>query len=115
MSVGIYMDVQIPSAISIGLRIRGVDVITAQEDGTTRLADPDLLTRATKLKRLLYTHDDDFLKEARVRIAKNELFCGIIFSRQLYSPTGRCIDDIELIAKTFNNEDMINRIEFIPF
>ena len=62
MAVGIYMDVQIPSAITIGLRIRGVQVITAQEDGAARFADADLLTRATGLQVLLYTHDDDFLK-----------------------------------------------------
>ena len=109
------MDVQIPSAISIGLRIRDVQVITAQEDGAARLADPDLLTRATALRMLLYTHDDDFLKEAHSRIANNEPFCGVIFSQHLNSPTGRCIDDLEIIAKTLETTDLIGRVEFIPF
>ena len=31
MSVALYMDVQVPRAITTGLRLRGVDVITAQE------------------------------------------------------------------------------------
>ena len=115
MGVGIYMDVQIPSAITIGLRVRGVQVITAQEDGAARLADTDLLTRATVLRMLLYTHDDDFLKEARHRIVKNEAFSGVIFSHQLYSPTGRCIDDIEIVAKTLDAVELSGRIEFIPF
>ena len=42
MSVGLYRDVHVPAAITRGLLLRGVDVLTAQLDGTTRLADPDL-------------------------------------------------------------------------
>jgi hypothetical protein len=49
MPVGLYMDVHIPKAITIGLRLRGVDVLTAQEDGTITLSDADLLNRATNL------------------------------------------------------------------
>lgn len=33
MSVAFYMDEHVPRAISVGLRLRGVDVLTAQEDG----------------------------------------------------------------------------------
>jgi hypothetical protein len=32
MAVGVYMDVHIPRAITNGLRLRGVDVLTAQQD-----------------------------------------------------------------------------------
>lgn len=49
MAVGIYMDVHIPRAITNGLRLRGVDVLTAQEDGTITLTDTELLKRATEL------------------------------------------------------------------
>lgn len=48
------MDVHVPLAITRGLRRRGVDVITAQQDGTTRLEDPDLMDRALELNRLLF-------------------------------------------------------------
>lgn len=115
MAVGVYMDVQIPSAIATGLRSRGVDVITAQVDGAARFGDADLLTRASELERLLYTHDDDFLKEARRRRANQESFFGIIFSQQLRSPTGPCIEDIEIIAKALDPIDVDCRIEFVPF
>jgi hypothetical protein len=33
LSVRLYMDVQVPRAITEGLRVRGVDVLTAQDDG----------------------------------------------------------------------------------
>ena len=115
MAVGIYMDVHIHSAVTIGLRSRGVEVITAQEDGARRFRDTNLLTRASNLKMLLYTHDDDFLKEARRREAKGDSFFGIIYSQHLRSPTGQCIEDIEIIAKALDASEVDCRIEFVPF
>jgi hypothetical protein len=50
MSVGLYMNVHIRRQITEGLRQRGVDVLTAQEDGTTRLSDSELLDRAIEMK-----------------------------------------------------------------
>jgi hypothetical protein len=34
MTIALYMDVHIPQSITIQLRRRGIDVLTAQEDGT---------------------------------------------------------------------------------
>jgi predicted nuclease of predicted toxin-antitoxin system len=65
--LALYLDVHIPRAITNGLRRRGMEVITAQEDGTAELDDPPLLDRATELNRPLYTQDDDLLAEARRR------------------------------------------------
>ena len=44
------MDVHAKAAIMAGLRRRGIDVVTAQEDGGTRLEDVALLERATALQ-----------------------------------------------------------------
>jgi hypothetical protein len=52
------MDVHVPAAITRGLLLREVDVLTAQLDGTTRLEDPELLDRATELGRVLFSQDD---------------------------------------------------------
>jgi hypothetical protein len=109
------MDVHVPRAITNGLRRRGVEVITAQEDGSAEFDDPPLLDRATKLTRPLYTQDDDLLAEARRRQTVGETFAGVIYSHQLRSPIGKCIDDLELIAKTFEPDDLKNRVEFVPF
>jgi predicted nuclease of predicted toxin-antitoxin system len=115
MAVGIYMDVHIPRTITNGLRLRGVDVLTAQEDGTSTLEDPELLDRATELGRLLYSQDDDLLAEAHFRLEKKIKFSGVIYSHQLKSPIGKCVEDLEIIAKTFEPEEVENLIEFIPF
>ena len=97
MPLALYMDVHVPRAVTNGLRRRGMDVLTAQEDGTAELDDPALLDRATELNRPLYTHDDDLLIEAHRRQQAGETFAGVIFSHQLRSPIGKCIDDLELI------------------
>ena len=43
------MDQHVPRAITIGLRLRGADVITAFEDGTSTMDDSQLLSRAAEL------------------------------------------------------------------
>lgn len=54
MSVKLYMDVHVRRAVTDGLRVREVDVLTAQEDGSAELEDPALLDRATELNRVLF-------------------------------------------------------------
>lgn len=115
MAVGIYMDVHIPRAVTNGLRLRGIDVLTAQEDKTITLTDEKLLDRATELGRILYSQDDDLLVEANFRLENNIEFSGVIYSHQLSSPIGICIEDLEIIAKSLEIEDIKNRLEFIPF
>lgn len=115
MPIGICMDVHIPKAITNGLRLRGANVLTAQEDGAATLADTDLLRRAAELGRALYSHDDDLLAEAHRCLTNGVTFAGVIYSHQLTSPIGHCIEDLEIIAKTCEVEDMLNQIEFIRF
>ena len=61
------MDVHVPYAITAGLRLRGVDILTAQQDHSQELDDAALLDRATALKRILFTQDDDLLAEGVAR------------------------------------------------
>lgn len=61
------MDENVPRAITGGLRLRGVDVLTVQEDGRRGLDDPRVLDRATELGRVLFSQDEDLLVEARRR------------------------------------------------
>lgn len=44
-----YMDVHVPAAITEGLRRRGIDVLTSQEDNTRQVDDEALLTRVVPL------------------------------------------------------------------
>jgi uncharacterized protein DUF5615 len=51
------MDENVHRAITEGLRLRGVDVLTVQDDGRRRLRDPVVLDRATELGRPLFSQD----------------------------------------------------------
>jgi hypothetical protein len=53
MSVAFLMDANVPQAITAQLRLRGVDVLTAQEDASDQIPDEDLLLRAATLGRVL--------------------------------------------------------------
>jgi len=43
--LAVYMDHHVPAAITDGLRSRGIDVLTALEDGHADADDPVLLAR----------------------------------------------------------------------
>ena len=112
--LALYMDNHVPRAITDGLRIRSIDVITAYEDGADDMDDPALLDRATELGRALFTQDDDLLAEATKRQKEGITFGGVIYSHQLRISIGTCIKELEIISKAGEPEDLINRVQFLP-
>ena len=114
MSVHLYFDVHDTSAIADGLRLRGVDVLTSQEDGTAEFEDSALLDRSTELERILVTQDEDFLKEATRRHRAGEAFFGIVYAHQLYVTIGECVADLEIIAKGSEPDEWVNHVEYLP-
>jgi hypothetical protein len=108
------MDVHVKAAITTGVRRRGIDVVTAQEDGSQRLEDAPLLTRATELGRVLFSQDDDLLAIARAHQREEGRFSGLIYGHQLAATIGKYVLDLELVCKVLEPEDMVNRIEYLP-
>ncbi len=114
MSVTLYMDEHVHRAITLGLRLRSVDVLTAQEDHRRNIPDTVLLDRATELGRVLFSQDEDLLAEATRRQAEGISFAGVICAHQLRVTIGACIRDLELIAKAADPLDLANRVEYLP-
>lgn len=114
MSVGLYMDVHVHSGITTGLRVRGVDVLTAQGDGTDAFSDMQLIDRATSLDRVLFSHDADMPVEAVERQRTGKHFSGIIYAHQMQVTIGRCIEDLELIAKVYEPHEIANQLIYLP-
>ena len=114
MPLRLYMDQHVPRAITIGLRLRGIDVITAYEDGADKMPDPQLLDRAGTLGRVLFTQDDDLIVEAVRRQREDIPFSGVLYAHQLRISIGQCIQELEVIALAGEPEDVVNRIEFLP-
>ena len=106
----LYMDEHVPKAITIGLRLRGIDVLTVQEDNFMSKPDPELLDRALYLKRVIFTHDDDLLVEATKRQHSGQVFYG----HHLRVSIGACIKDLELLAKYGDIEEIKNQVIFLP-
>jgi hypothetical protein len=114
VSLGLYMDEHVHSAITNGLRDRGVDVLTVQEDGRSGADDPAVLDRAMVLIRVVFTRDADFLVEASRRQRAGEAFAGVIYAHLMRASIGRCVDDLELIAGASELDEFANRLEFLP-
>ena len=114
MTIALYMDHHVPRAITTGLRLRQVDVLTAYEDNASSLDDPDLLDRASELGRVLFTMDDDLLVEAAARQNQGVAFGGVIYAHQLRISIGACVRDLELVARAGEPEDIRDRVLFLP-
>jgi hypothetical protein len=108
------MDVHVRRAVTEGLRLRGVDVLTAQEDSAGGFDDPELLDRATALRRVLFTQDDDLLREAKRRQQSGQTFAGVIYAHQLNITVGQCIAELELIARATDPDEWLNHTEYLP-
>jgi len=65
--------------ITAGLRLRGVDVLTAQDDGRRHVPDNVLLDRAADLLRVLFSQDEDLLAEATRRQREGIAFAGVVY------------------------------------
>lgn len=96
-----------------GLRRRGVDVLTAQEDGLGEQPDPVVLDRATELGRVLFSQDNDLLAEGVRRQRAGETFAGVIYARQNV-PIRICIDDIQRITEACEPVEYQDRVEYLP-
>ena len=88
-----------PRAVTVGLRQREVEVLTAFEDGTSEIDDAALLDRATELGRALFTQDDDLLVEAARRQTEARAFAGVSYAHQQRVTIGLCVEQLELVAK----------------
>jgi predicted nuclease of predicted toxin-antitoxin system len=108
------MDVHVPGPVTEGLRIRGIAVLTAQEDGQGRTADPELMDRATALGNALVSQDPDLLAEARMRQQTGQAFSGLIYVRQQTLSYGKFIADLELMGACLDSAEMQNQVQFLP-
>ena len=81
------MDEHVHRAITSALRLRGVEVLTAQDDHRRNIPDNVLLDRARELGRVLFSQDEDLLAEATHRQRAGIAIAGVVYAHQLY-----CVD-----------------------
>jgi len=108
------MDHHVPSAIADGLRLRGVDVLTCLEDGTSQSDDAILLQRANAQGRALFSQDADLLRVAKEWQEGGRDFSGLFYGHQLQLTIGQAVRDLELAVQVLEPEEMRNRVEYLP-
>src|ERR1022692_4570672 len=108
------MDVHVPRAVTTALRLRAIDVLTAQEDGAAQLDDNRLLQRATELGRVLVSQDNDLLREGTRLLKQDVSFSGIVYAHQLRITIGQMVEDLELIARRSEERRVGGRIKSWP-
>ena len=109
------MDVHVRRAVTNGLRLRGIDVLTAQSDDAWHLTDPELLDRVLETGRVIFTQDDDFLVEAARRLRSGERFPTVLYAHQQRLSVRECIDSLEIFCKVAAREEAFNKVVYLPF
>jgi hypothetical protein len=109
-----YLDENVEGQIVRGLRARGADVLTVEEDDAAGTPDPQVLDRAGELGRVAFSRDQDFLREATRRQRTGETFPGVVYAHKLSVSIGQCIADLELLAIVGNPDDFANCVYFLP-
>lgn len=108
------MDENVPRQITVGLRLRDIDVLTVQEDKRTGILDPQVLERATELQRVLFFRDDDLLALAHQRQKEGKAFPGLVYSHPQGIGIGDCVRELEIISKASTLEDTLNQVQYLP-
>jgi hypothetical protein len=108
------MDVHVPWPITEQLRRRGVDVLTAIEDGWNEAADDDLLEHAREIGRVLFTHDIGFKSLAEEWQRQGRPFAGLLFGHQLGGTIGQFVNDLEMIGQASNPGEWLNIVGRLP-
>lgn len=115
MPVSLYLDVHVDKAIHDQLRLRGVDVLRAQDDGTAEMTDEQLLQRATELGRVIFTQDIRFKAMAEEWQRQGKSFSGLAYGDQLGVTVGTYVKDLELIAKATDHLEWVNVVQHLPY
>lgn len=114
MTLAFYMDHHVDLAITSGLRLRGIDVLTAGEDGFAQRPDPELLLPSTELNRVLFTYDADFLEISAEWLSTGKRFAGLVYRRSAALSVGTAVQDLEWIAHTVGPEEVEKSLLWIP-
>jgi predicted nuclease of predicted toxin-antitoxin system len=107
-NIKLQTDEHIPTAVILGLRQRGIDVLSTPQAGLLGASDESQLNYAVQQQRVIVTQDDDFL----VLHAQGVKHAGIIFV-QPEREIGRMVRGLFFISQALTAEEMQNHVEFL--
>lgn len=107
--IKLYLDENVPEAISVELRLRGYDIKTVRDAGRKGTSDIEQLTYATSENRSLFTFNtSDFCKIHAEMVKKGMNHSGIIVSKQL--PVGTIVRALSKLLSSTKSEMVLNNI-----
>lgn len=109
-----YFDHDVHGDIVRGLRRRGIDLMTAYEDGRHRADDEKILARSSELQRVLVTHDDDLLRIAKQWQSAASHFAGLIFVYQYALNIGLAVQFLHTLAEATSPTQVSNAVIYAP-
>jgi predicted nuclease of predicted toxin-antitoxin system len=110
----LYTDQHVSAAVVAGLRRRGINVLTAFDDGYDEQDDEQILIRAHELGRIVFTQDVDFVEITDDWLAVGRPFAGVVYAHQQRATIGQLIADLELVCRVFSPEEMHSQLLRIP-
>lgn len=102
-------DEHVAGAVATGLRDEGVDVLTAHEAGLRGEADERYLRFGLATARIVFTHDDDFLRLHRQGVSHG----GIIYCSQRKYSLGQLIDELLTVHGGAFAEEFMNEVFYL--
>ncbi len=115
MSIRLYCDEDsMRHAVVMGLRKRGLDVLTALDARTTEETDDGQLAFATARGRAIYSFNvGDFCDLHSQWLSSGRFHAGIVLAHQEQFPVGEQIRRLARLVNTLSPEEMQNRLEFL--
>lgn len=107
--VRFHLDEHVDPAIAQALRRHGVDVTTTPEVGLRTRGDEDHLEFAKASRRVIVTHDADFLRLA----SQTADHWGIAYCHRTARSVGEIIRGLILVYEALTAEQMKGQVEFL--
>ena len=104
-----HLDENIDSAIVDGLRRRGIEVTTPAEAGLLEADDDAHLAFARQEKRVIVTHDQDFLRKHQQGISH----AGIAYCHLRSRSVGDILRSLILIWEILTPDEMADHVEYL--
>jgi hypothetical protein len=104
-----YLDENVPIAIAVQLKRRGVEAVTVRDLGYLADSDVNHLARAAAMGYVLCTHDADYVELA----TRGASHGGIVFGQQHKHGIGAWVRYLELLAAFYQPDDMKDRVEYL--
>ncbi|MEA5534943.1 DUF5615 family PIN-like protein [Crocosphaera sp. XPORK-15E] len=104
-----HLDEQVDPEIASQLSRRGIDATTTIAVGLRTSSDQSQLDFVRQQKRVIFTHDRDFL----IIASRTRDHPGIVYCKQKTRSFGEIIEGLVLIYQVYSPEEMLGCVEYL--